>query len=85
MSCKDVADFLMDYLDGTLPLAQRVMFKLHIGLCRDCRRYIDSYKKTVELARGASGAVALEDPPEALVRAILKSRPSSRSNDSPKD
>jgi hypothetical protein len=57
------------------------MFKLHIIVCRDCRRYIDSYKKTVELARDAGGAVALEDPPEALVRAILKSRPSHRAND----
>ncbi len=71
----------MEYLDGTLPRAQRVMFKLHIIVCRDCRRYIDSYKKTVELARDAGGAVALEDPPEALVRAILKSRPSHRAND----
>ena len=38
MSCKDVADFLMDYLDGTLPFAQRMTFKLHLSLCPDCRR-----------------------------------------------
>ena len=74
MSCKDVADFLMDYLDGTLPLAQRMTFKLHLGLCRDCRRYLDSYKKTIEIGRIAHAAPELSDPPEELIQAILKSR-----------
>ena len=73
MSCKDVADFLLDYLDGTLPLAQRLMFKLHISLCRDCRRYIDSYKKTIAISRATNRAAELENPPEALIQAILKS------------
>jgi predicted anti-sigma-YlaC factor YlaD len=76
VSCKDVADFLLDYLDGTLPFAQRLTFKLHLGLCRDCRRYIDSYKKTIEISRASNQPAEIEDPPEALIQAILKSRPS---------
>ena len=74
MSCKDVAEFLMDYLDGTLPLAQRMSFKLHVSLCPDCRRYIDSYKKTVEISKIAHDTPELPTPPEELVQAILKSR-----------
>jgi len=74
VSCKDVADFLMDYLDGTLPLAQRVSFKVHLSFCPDCRRYIDSYKKTIEISRIAHDTPELADPPEMLVQAILKSR-----------
>jgi anti-sigma factor RsiW len=66
----------MDYLDGTLPLAQRMSFKLHISLCPDCRRYIDSYKKTIEIGRAAHDTPEIADPPEELVQAILKSRKS---------
>jgi anti-sigma factor RsiW len=74
VSCNDIADFLMAYLDGTLPLAQRMNFKLHISLCPDCRRYIDSYKKTIEIGRIANDVPPIADPPEELVQAILKSR-----------
>jgi predicted anti-sigma-YlaC factor YlaD len=75
VSCNDVADFLMDYLDGTLPFAQRMTFKLHLSLCPDCRRYIDSYKKTIQISRLAHTSPELSNPPEDLIQAILKSKP----------
>ena len=77
MTCQEVAGFLSDYLDGSLPVWQRIAFTVHIRLCRDCRRYLDSYQKT----RSLLGAYAIDcrvekvnDVPESLVQAILAAR-----------
>ena len=75
MTCRDVDQFVMDYLDGTLPLAARLSFTAHIALCSDCRRYIETYRQTIALGRAAF--VEMESTPQVpdeLVKAILASR-----------
>jgi predicted anti-sigma-YlaC factor YlaD len=77
MNCKDVAEFLSDYLDGELPLRQRLTFKLHLLLCRDCRRYLQSFAATIKLTQSLGKQSATEDDPpvpKALVQAILAAR-----------
>jgi predicted anti-sigma-YlaC factor YlaD len=74
MSCKEVTDFLSDYLDGTLPLRRCLAFKLHLLLCRDCRNYVGSYAATVKLAQALREQGAPEEVlsmPEKLVQTIL--------------
>ena len=68
----------MDYLDGTLPVSVRMSFTAHVALCGDCRRYIDTYQKTIALGRAAFVETESSPPqvPDQLVRAILASRPS---------
>jgi hypothetical protein len=77
MTCKEVNQFLADYLDGELSRRQRWSLRLHLLLCRHCRQYLASYATTVRIAR-ALGAeadeTALGDPPEELVRAIMSAR-----------
>ena len=51
MSCKEVTEFLADYLDSQLSLRQRLVFRLHLLMCRNCRRYLDSYAATIRLTR----------------------------------
>lgn len=75
MSCREADGFLHDYLDGTLPKRTRRVFEFHLWMCPDCRRYLDAYRKTIELGRKA-----FEDPeapagavlPEEMVTAIVK-------------
>ena len=71
MNCKKlINDFLFDYHAGKLSLVRKVEFELHLAMCRDCRRYVNSYKKTVYLAKSAG--VVEESVPAELVEAILK-------------
>lgn len=79
MTCREVTDFLDQYLDGGLPRPTRLNFRLHLSLCRDCRRYLRSYRQTIRRAREAfveapetAGSPTM---PETLVRAILAARP----------
>jgi anti-sigma factor RsiW len=81
MTCRQVTEFLDRYLDGELPRMARLQFRLHLSVCRDCRRYLRSYQQTIRSAREAfidatdhCGEPAM---PEALVKAILAARTSS--------
>ena len=80
MTCKEVIDFLGEYLDGALPWRQRLVFNLHLVLCRHCRRYLASYSETVRLARasGREPSSGAQLVPEELVQAILAARRSGR-------
>ena len=77
LTCQELEDFMVDYLDGTLPERQRRKFDLHLRLCRDCRHYLEAYKGTITLCQAAfaepDGSLP-EDVPEALVKAILAAR-----------
>lgn len=77
LTCHEVADFLLDYLEEELPDRQRRAFRRHLFWCSACVSYVESYRKTVNLARalGQESAPELETPlPEEIVRAVLAAR-----------
>jgi anti-sigma factor RsiW len=72
MTCRELNEFLMEYLDGELPAAARAEFDEHLAVCEPCVRYLESYRATVRLARACNG----DDHhphgvPDELIRAIL--------------
>lgn len=73
LTCRELEGFMVDYLEGALPQGQRRQFDLHLRVCRDCRRYLEAYQRTITLTRAA-----FPDPdapiPEELVKAILAAR-----------
>lgn len=82
MTCRDALDFLADYLDGRLPWRQRISFDFHLFLCRNCRDYLDGYRKTIQVSRAVltEPCKAEQVPlPEELIQAILATRPHGRS------
>ena len=78
MTCRELADFIADYLSEALPSEARAQFERHLGACSNCGMYLDGYRETVKL-----GQSAFDDPdapvpdtvPEELVKAILAARP----------
>ena len=77
VTCQQLEGFMVDYLDGTLPRAQRRKFDLHLRLCPDCGRYLEAYKRTISLSQTACrdpDAPVPADVPEELVKAILAAR-----------
>jgi len=36
MKCRELADFLMDYVSGELPEESRTHFEFHLTKCRNC-------------------------------------------------
>ena len=74
LTCKDVLNVLMAYIDGELPADQVAAFEEHLALCSSCVNYLASYRKSVRLARIAMAeppALTLDAMPNDLLRAIL--------------
>jgi anti-sigma factor RsiW len=82
MNCREFVDFLMAYLDDELDESVRAVFEAHLGDCRRCVSFMQTYEKTIELGRHAREAGEAgdgpipEDAPIELVDAILAARKS---------
>jgi len=75
LTCREMTDFLGDYLDGSLALAERRLFDKHLADCPECVAYLRSYAETIRLARQIREDDALPASiPDELVRAILAAR-----------
>jgi anti-sigma factor ChrR (cupin superfamily) len=57
LTCKEITDLVTEYAEGSLSFLDRIRFQMHIGMCRNCRRYVRQVKAT-------AGAIGLLPPPE---------------------
>ncbi|MFN0134015.1 MAG: anti-sigma factor family protein [Phycisphaerales bacterium] len=82
ITCRQLIDFIADYLDETLAMSQRSEFERHLGVCPSCVAYLDSYRRTVAL--GKSALRASDEPPgrevppgvvAAVTRALAQQKP----------
>ena len=77
MTCRELSDFIGDYLAGALPAEVGAQFERHLNGCSNCVTYLEGYRTTVELGRGAFADPDAPVPstvPEELVKAILAAR-----------
>ncbi len=77
MTCKELIDFLMDYIDGELSAGEARHFDEHLGVCPPCAAYLASYRETVRLGKmicQPEKSALPADMPEDLVQAILRAR-----------
>ena len=75
ITCRELIEFLDDYVADRLTPDVRQSFEHHLGVCPACRDFLKTYKDTTTLARGAM-AYRTEDAavPEDVVQAILAAR-----------
>lgn len=78
MTCLEVVEFMMAYLDGELAPEPARIFEQHMSVCAECQAYLDSYKKTIALGKVALAPIDEPAPaslPPDLIKAILAARP----------
>ena len=78
MTCREFADFMLEYTTGELSPDVRTLFDRHVERCSNCRAYLELYLRTIEVGRRVAAA-DLDDAtacgvPEDLVAAILAAR-----------
>lgn len=80
-SCKEASIRLCESMDRRLPLRQRLMIRMHLAMCRFCRRYHNQMHSLREIVRDPKLQEAGMDesaslPPEACERLkeILRSQ-----------
>ena len=76
MTCRELVEFLMDYVDGLLSEPERLCFEEHLGECPDCVAYLATYREAIRLGKEActAGDAIPAEVPEDLVRAVLAAR-----------
>jgi anti-sigma factor ChrR (cupin superfamily) len=68
LTCKEITELVTKYAEGNLSLMDRLRFQMHIGMCRNCRRYVRQVKATV----AALGLVAPPDMSPDLEQELLR-------------
>ena len=51
LTCKEMTELITDYLEKRLSLRKRLLFRMHIGMCRHCRAYLRQMKLTIRTLR----------------------------------
>jgi anti-sigma factor RsiW len=77
VTCREFAEFIVDYLAGELPEESRAPFERHLSRCPNCHEYLAQYRNTVAAGRLAFANPDEEVPaevPEDLVKAVLAAR-----------
>jgi hypothetical protein len=71
ITCGECVEFVGDYHDGELPVAQCRLLETHLAECQQCRDYLKAYQTTIRLAKAAMEDHEKQAVPEELVKAIL--------------
>ena len=77
MICREVVEFLMEYLSGELPCDERLAFEEHLEACPECVAYLKTYEEAVKLGKAVlhhPDQGVPDEVPEDLVQAILAAR-----------
>ena len=81
MTCREFAEFIADFLDGSLPDDERAAFEGHLARCGNCARYLEGYRQSIALGKqafAAAGDPVPADVPDDLVEAIARARRAGR-------
>jgi hypothetical protein len=65
MTCRELVELLIDYLDGELPEERRRHLEMHLQLCPPCLVYLKTYQATIRLTKRLPCS---PPPPELLER-----------------
>ena len=77
LTCREFIEFLWQYEAQELSPDEHARFDEHLARCAPCVRYLQSYRETVAIGKGALQPTDESLPaevPEELVQAILSSR-----------
>ncbi|MDP6342587.1 MAG: zf-HC2 domain-containing protein [Alphaproteobacteria bacterium] len=77
ITCEALEDFILAYLEDDLPRKQRLVFEMHLKVCRECRDYLRAYRAAMDLAKQgleAESQVLPEEVPQDLIDAVVAAR-----------
>ena len=51
LTCKELTEVLIDYLEGVMPLEDRARFEVHLAVCDGCVTYVDQMRQAIATMR----------------------------------
>jgi anti-sigma factor RsiW len=76
MKCRELAEFLMDYVGDELSQESRAQFEFHLSKCTNCAAYLIQYQVTIKAGKIACDEMSDEMMliPDDLVKAVLAAK-----------
>jgi anti-sigma factor RsiW len=68
MACKELVELVTEYLEGTLPPADRLRFEEHLKDCPYCATYLDQIRQTIRTLGRLTEEDLSEDAKQGLLR-----------------
>lgn len=68
LTCKELTELLTEYLEGSMPLMQRLELRVHLMMCKNCRAYVRQAKMTI----ATLGKLPAEPLPDAVREQLLQ-------------
>lgn len=68
MACREFVELVTEYLEGTLPIADRARFEHHLLSCTGCVDYLQQIRDTLRLA----GRLTEQDVPAEAKDVLLR-------------
>jgi anti-sigma factor RsiW len=69
-TCAELVEIIPDYLEGTMPQAERRRFEAHLDECRYCANYLEQMRQTIAALGELSEESIAPDAREALLEAF---------------
>jgi predicted anti-sigma-YlaC factor YlaD len=67
LTCQQMTALITDYLEERMSFMDRARFQLHVGMCRNCRRYLRQMKLSVAVL----GSMPPEPVPDDVMDSLL--------------
>ncbi|HEU5431486.1 MAG TPA: zf-HC2 domain-containing protein [Thermomicrobiales bacterium] len=48
LTCQQLVEIVTDYLEESMPLAERELFDAHLAVCPGCVTYVDQMRQTIQ-------------------------------------
>ncbi len=68
MACKELVELVTEYLEGTLPPADRQRFEDHLKGCDGCAAYLDQMRQAIRTLRRLTEDDVSPDAKQDLLR-----------------
>jgi anti-sigma factor RsiW len=49
LTCRDLVELVTDYLEGALPVTERLRFEAHLAECPYCQTYLTQMRQTIAM------------------------------------
>jgi len=79
ITCRELTEFLIDFVSDELPLEHRAHIEQHLKRCPPCVAYLESYQLTIKMTRQLPAAPLPEELAKRLRAALEEIRRENKS------
>lgn len=78
IDCNELVEVVTEYLEGSMPAADRKRFDEHLEICEGCETYLAQYRQTIQLT-GKLATADVGEPARGKLLAAFRGWKASRS------